>query len=240
MKTAFKLCVLGFVHVAAINVRGNVNSMAPAAAPAGGPGGPGPAPGPPLPADNYHTEMMDQANPEFHRVDADQSGCVSFDEIKAPLMKQLDHFDKAMVTAWQHEKVAGVKKKYVKDLFKTFNASDADQDSCLDFEEWSTSRVHQVPNCKASFFIMDANGDGKVSQSEAYEFASKHMQHADIKHNQMWDLFKDADLDANNFISEKEFCTAGVNHKGDGKEAGYHKKEKKDDSGDVKKFKHFF
>jgi len=231
MKTAFKLCILGFVHAAAINVRGNVNSLAPAPAPAAGPG-PGPSP---MPADNFHTEALDQANPEFHRVDADKNDCVSFDEIKAPLLKQLTEFDKMMVTAWQHEKVGEVKKKYVKDLFKSFNASDENQDSCLDFAEWKTSRVHQVPNCKASFFIMDANGDGKVSQSEAYEFASEHMHHADIKHNQMWDLFQDADLDANNFISEKEFCTAGANHQGDGKEAQYHKKEKKDDSGDVPK-----
>jgi len=240
MKMALKLCILGLARTVAVHMRGGVESMQapPAPAPAGAPG-PGPAP---FPADDFKTEVVDQANPEFHRVDTDKNDCISFEEVKAPLMKQLSAFEAKTLTAWQHEKVGEDKKKYIKDLFKRFNASDENQDSCLELKEWKTSRVHQVPNCKASFFIMDANGDGKVSQSEAYEFAANHMHHADIKHNQMWDLFKDADLDANNFISEKEFCTAGTNHLGDGKEAKYKMKEKTDDSGDVHdpKWKKFF
>merc|ERR1719316_2225279 len=67
------------------------------------------------------------------------------------------------------------------------------------------------------FQLMDINGDGRISRSEAYTYVADYMDEADLNSNKMRDIFMDADADKDTYLSEEEFETAGSRHEGDGK-----------------------
>lgn len=72
-----------------------------------------------------------------------------------------------------------------------------------------------APSTGFNIMIMDKNRDGKVSRQEAYDYATD-VPGADILSTKVDKLFKDADLDLDNFITAHEYSTAGLNHNGDG------------------------
>merc|ERR1719453_501770 len=132
--------------------------------------------------------------------------------------------------------------KYAKEVFAK---SDKNHDGCLDEDEWEgpptppppagpapagpppphtgESRVEGGDQIKPGpldteeeFNLMDSNGDGKISRSEAYTYVSEYMDSADLNAVKLQKIFADADMDKDNYLSEEEFETAGSRHKGDG------------------------
>merc|ERR1719265_2776004 len=83
--------------------------------------------------------------------------------------------------------------------------------------EENFTRIMEEEN-RFEFNAMDTNGDGKVSQQEAYNYAGYDMPQADIDFAEFHGMFKEADTDGDNFLSYKEFVKAGEGYEGDGDE----------------------
>jgi Ca2+-binding EF-hand superfamily protein len=71
----------------------------------------------------------------------------------------------------------------------------------------------QAHECMA----LDANGDDRISQDEAWDFVSD-MEGTDFNHVKMQSVWDAADTDKDGFISYAECREAGKNYAGDGKE----------------------
>jgi len=70
----------------------------------------------------------------------------------------------------------------------------------------------------AEFRAMDTNNDSRISQQEAYTYASEGMPQADVTSTDMDGMFKDADKNGDGFITFEEFTSAGEAIEGDGNE----------------------
>jgi len=70
---------------------------------------------------------------------------------------------------------------------------------------------------KMVFDSADRNADGYVSWPEAVRFVGDNMPQADLSFETLQNMFSVADVDNDEFLSEKEFTEAGKKYKGDGR-----------------------
>jgi len=96
------------------------------------------------------------------------------------------------------------------------------------FEKWNadparasqlTTKHHQMFQQQkdvAEFSMMDLNGDGKISKSEAFKYATGSMPQSDITPKELLKLFAAADTNKDQFLTFKEFTDAGGQFQGDG------------------------
>eukprot|EP00928_Gymnodinium_smaydae_P014611 TRINITY_DN15381_c0_g1_i1.p2 TRINITY_DN15381_c0_g1~~TRINITY_DN15381_c0_g1_i1.p2 ORF type:complete len:611 (-),score=192.76 TRINITY_DN15381_c0_g1_i1:115-1947(-) len=76
---------------------------------------------------------------------------------------------------------------------------------------------------RAEFDFMDSNGDGRISESEAFHYANNHMTHADITPRLLRQIFKRADANYDGYVDFQEFEEAGSRFEGDGNETAARK-----------------
>jgi len=192
--------------------------------------------------DNFHEEIIDQADPEFDRMQHSmQRGhrCISKRDAANTLKDQMQT-DARHMTPNARAEYERTEKTLMEDGGRVFDYSDKDKSGCLDkaeFEamgEWEGSppgfekmlrqliskkdlAKREKRQLKFQFNMYDTNGDHQLSKSEVYNFVSENMPHADLSATKMAKMFADADENSNGFVAWLEFRTAGERIDGDGK-----------------------
>jgi Ca2+-binding EF-hand superfamily protein len=206
------------------------------------PGGTQPPLEGPAHKDNFQDEIVDQADPEFDMLSGGD-GCVSWDDAYKVLEEQFQEGapDLASQTEAEKKEMEEVKKTMIADLHLMMKHADKNGDDCVDkaefeaaeemegpppgFEEKKVKEIgeealteEQIKEDHLEFDAMDRSGDGKVSKTEAYGYASENMPQADINDEDLDEMFKAADTDGDGEITFEEFEGAGKEIEGDGKE----------------------
>lgn len=106
----------------------------------------------------------------------------------------------------------GFEKESIDKIQEESDGNKTADEAAKEFEEQMANQE------KLEFDAMDTNGDHKVSQAEAYAYASERLPEADIDSTEMDEMFNDADLNGDKFLTFEEFIGAGKAIEGDGKE----------------------
>lgn len=166
------------------------------------------------PPDNFVDEVVDQANVDFGMMDADKNGCISESEMTKTLRDQVKAAE-GKGYYWQEQQVDDGHDHMAEEVEEKIKSADADGNGCLNKEEFA--KVQKAFNqCSKQFVLMDVNGDGKISRQESANYVSHHMDHADLNYGTLRGIFEAADTNKDNYLTEKEFCTAGPKFEGDG------------------------
>eukprot|EP00747_Dinoflagellata_sp_TGD_P058896 gnl/TRDRNA2_/TRDRNA2_151331_c0_seq3.p1 gnl/TRDRNA2_/TRDRNA2_151331_c0~~gnl/TRDRNA2_/TRDRNA2_151331_c0_seq3.p1 ORF type:complete len:247 (+),score=81.20 gnl/TRDRNA2_/TRDRNA2_151331_c0_seq3:62-802(+) len=202
---------------------------------------PGPAPAPA--SDSFQDEVLDQADPEFKRL-SNGGPCIGLKEMMAVYDEQVDHYSSrvgtnvATMTKDERDKLHKDAVKHAEEMFKE---SDTNGDGCIDEKEWNGPHEEKPapaakPDVKsgeamveghndkeepieaaAEFKLMDINGDGKVSRSEAWNYVSEYLDEADLNSEKLKQMFQKADTNKDDYLTQAEFEAAGEQYEGDGK-----------------------
>jgi len=197
----------------------------------------------PAHSDNFQDELVDQADPEFKMLDADGDGCVTVEETKVVMRQQFQQGAPDINSMPEQDKkeMEQMMERFEEEAENMFGFVDKNKDQCIDKTEFKAAQEMEGPppgyqstmedemgeeefeeymeeDEKAEFDFMDRSGDGKISKTEAYNYADKNMPHADISKEMLDNMFDATDTNKDGFLTFDEFSDAGKNYDGDGNE----------------------
>jgi len=194
--------------------------------------------------DNFQDEVVDQADHEFDMISGGDD-CVSWEDLKksadAQFDEEEDDYEPPSPSAAEKEENEKIKAVMLDNLEMEFGNADSDKDGCVSKAEFKAAGETEGPSPgfektklkdmsedelteemnqedRLEFDAMDKNNDTKVSESEAYDYASGNMPAADINSEDLDEMFKACDTDGDGFITFEEFQGAGQEIEGDGNE----------------------
>lgn len=138
-------------------------------------------------AENMKHEEIAGLREMFRAMDADKSGTITYEELKAGLMKMGAHVTEDEVQ-------------------RLLDSADVDGDHMIDYGEFFAatlhlSRVEKDENLLAAFMHFDQDGNGTITKDELARVCEElHIEHADIE-----DMISKADLDNDGQIDYHEF-----------------------------------